>query len=141
MDENLTTLKWNIDQRDDTFYEVRLYRYMGHTHKRKLSTIKVVGLDNEIEKRKLTPNEVELLFFAIENIKIKFDEGNLMIHSAPYDSYRLRIRNSNYNLDFKWISDGIYGNDALSISLMYIIEKLCEIRELDWSELGLDMKE
>ena len=140
MDDNLTTIKWNIDQHDHTYYEVHLYRYLGHTHKRKLSTIKVVGRDNEIEKRTLNQNEVELLFFAIENIKIKFNEGNLLIHTYPYDSYRLRIKNINFNFDFKWTSDGIYGNDALSISLMYIIEKLCEIKELDYSELGLEMK-
>ena len=140
MDENLTTIKWNIDQRDDTYYEVHLYRYLEPHQKRKLSTIKVIGRENEIEKRTLTIDEVESLFFAIEHIKIKFDQGNLQIHTDPYDDYRLRIKNSNFNLDFKWTSDGIYGNEALTISLNYVIEKLCDIRAFNISELGLEAK-
>jgi len=140
MDENLTTIKWNIDKRDDTYYEVHLYRYLGQSHKRKLSTIKVVGRDNEIEKRKLTQDEVEWLFFAIEHIKIKFDDGNILIHTDPYDDYRLRIKNSNFNLDFNWTSDGIYGNEALTMSLNYVIEKLCDIKPFNLNELGLEPK-
>ena len=141
MDDNLTTIKWNIDKRDDTYYEVHLYRYLGQSHKRKLSTIKVVGRDNEIEKRKLTQDEVEWLFFAIEHIKIKFDDGNVLIHTDPYDDYRLRIKNSSFNLDFNWTSDGIYGNEALTMSLNYVIEKLCDIEPFNFSELGLMLKE
>lgn len=140
MDDNLTILKWNIEKLDDTYYETHLYRYLGHQHKRKLSTIKVVGRGNEIEKRTLTEDEVALLFFATEQIKIKYDDGNLMIHSDPYNDYRLRLKNSHFNLDFKWTSDGIYGNDALSISLNYVIEKLCDIRAFDITELGLEPK-
>lgn len=140
MDDNLTILKWNIDNIDDTYFEVHLYRYFGHQKKRKLSTIKIIGRGNEIEKRTLSEDEVGCLFFALENIKFKFDDGNTLIHSDPYDNYRLRIKNSNFNLDFKWTSDGIYGNDALSISLNYLIDKLCDIRELNYSELGLEPK-
>ena len=140
MDENLITLKWNIDQLDDTYYEVHLYKYFGQQNKRKLSTIKVVARGNEIEKRTLTEDEVEWLLFAIQNIKIKFDDGNTLNHTDPSTDYRLRIKNSSFNLDYKWTSDGIYGNDALSVSLMYIVEKLCEIRELDYGELGLHVK-
>lgn len=141
MYSNLTTLKWNIDQRDDTYYEVHLYRHFGQQNKRKLSTIKVVGRGNVIEKRTLTEEEVKTLFFAIEQIKIKFDDGNVLIHTNPYDDYRLRIKNSNFNLDFNWTSDGIYGNESLTISLNYVIEKLSDIRELDCIELGLEQKE
>jgi hypothetical protein len=141
MDENLTTIKWNIDKREDTYYEVHLYRYIGQKENRKLSTIKVVGRGNEIEKRKMTEDEVESLFFALEHIKIKFDDGNVLIHTDPYDDYRLRIKNSNFNLDFEWTSDGIYGNEALTISLNYVIEKLCDIKPFNLSELGLIPKE
>ena len=63
------------------------------------------------------------------------------MHSDPYDEYRLRLKNSNFNLDFKWTSNGIYGNDALFISLMYIIEKLSDIKNLNYTELGLVAKE
>ena len=141
MDENLTTIKWNIDKRDDTYYEVHLYKYLGQQNKRKLSTIKIVGRGNEIEKRTLTEEEVETLFFAIEHIKIKFDDGNVLTHTNPYDDYRLRIKNSNLNLDFNWTSDGIYGNETLTVSLNYVIEKLSNIKELDYIELGLELKE
>ena len=141
MDENLTTIKWNIDKRDDTYYEVHLYKYLGQQNKRKLSTIKIVGRGNEIEKRTLTEEEVETLFFAIEHIKIKFDDGNVLIHTDPYDDYRLRIKNSSFNLDFNWTSDGIYGNEALTMSLNYVIEKLCDIEPFNFSELGLMLKE
>ena len=141
MDDNLTTIKWNIDQHEDTYYEVHLYRYLGQQNKKKLSTIKVVGTGNEIEKRTLAEDEVESLLFAIEHIKIKFDDGNLLIVTNPYDDYRLRIKNSNFNLDFNWTSDGIYGNETLTISLNYVIEKLSDIRELNYTELGLEPKE
>ena len=141
MDDNLTTIKWNIDQHEDTYYEVHLYRYLGQQNKKKLSTIKVVGTGNEIEKRTLAEDEVESLLFAIEHIKIKFDDGNLMIRTLPSDDYRLRIKNSNFNLDFKWTSDGIYGSDALTISLNYVIEKLCDIKPCNFNELGLEPKE
>ena len=141
MDENLTTIKWNIDKRDDTYYEVHLYKYLGQQNKRKLSMIKIVGRGNEIEKRTLTEEEVETLFFAIEHIKIKFDDGNVLTHTNPYDDYRLRIKNSNFNLDFNWTSDGIYRNETLTISLNYVIEKLSNIKELDYIELGLEPKE
>lgn len=140
MDNNLTTIKWNIDQLDDTYYEVHLYRYLGQQNKRKLSTIKVVGRGSEIEKRTLTEDEIETLFFAIEQIKFKYDEGNLLINSDPYDDFRLRLKNSNFTLDFKWTSDGIYGNDALAISLNYVIEKLCDVKAFDIFELGLEPK-
>jgi len=141
MDDSLTTIKWNIDQHEDTYYEVHLYRYLGQQNKKKLSTIKVVGRDNEIEKRKLTQDEVEWLFFAIEHIKIRFDDGNILIHTDPYDDYRLRIKNSNFNLDFNWTSDGIYGNEVLTKSLNYVVEKLCDIKPFNLSELGLVPKE
>ena len=140
MDDSLTTMKWNIDQYDDTYYEVHLYRYLGPHNRRKLSTIKVVGRGNEVEKRTLTQDEVESLFFAIERINIKYDTGNCLTHTDPSDEYRLRIKSSNFSFDFNWTSDGIYGNDALAISLNYVIEKLCDIRELDYSELGLELK-
>ena len=141
MDENLTTIKWNIDQYDETYYEVHLYRYLESHHKRKLSTIKVIARENEIEKRTLTIDEVESLFFAIKRIKIKFDQGNLQDQSHPYDEYRLRLKNSNFNLDFKWTSNGIYGNEALYVSLNYVIKILCDIKAFNLTELGLEPKE
>ena len=141
MDSDLTTLKWNVDLHDDTYYEVHLYRYFGQQNKRKLSTIKVVGRGHEVERRALTEVEVAALIRAIGKITIKFDESSELVHTLPRDDYRLRIKNPNFNLDFKWTSDGIYGNHALSLSLMDIVERLRDIKDLDYSQLGLEPKE
>ena len=51
------------------------------------------------------------------------------------------LKNSNFNLDFNWTSDGIYGNETLTLSLNYVIEKLSNIKELDYIKLGLEPKE
>lgn len=140
MDENLTVIKWNVDQADDAYYEVHLYKYWRQQQKRKLSTLKVVGRGNEIEKRTLTNEEIESLFFALEQVNLKYDDGNEVIVKMPSTDYRLRIKNQYFNLDFKWSSYGIFGNNALQISLDYVIEKLCDLRELDCEELGLEIK-
>jgi len=139
MDGNLTILKWNIDLEDDTYYEVHIYRYFGPQNKRKLSTIKAVGRGNEVVKRALTEVEVSALIRAIGKVAIKFDESSELVHTLPRDDYRLRIKNSNFNLDFKWTSDGIYGNHALSLALTHIVETLCEIS--DYHTLGIEPKE
>jgi len=140
MDDNLTILKWNIDQLNDTYYEVHLYRHLPRTKNIKLSHLKVVGSGNEIEKRTLTEYEIEKLFLAIEQISIKYDNGQIMEYKEPCDEYRLQVKSAGFNLDFKWTTEGIVGYDVLTVSLARVIEAMCDIRELDYPELGLQLK-
>jgi hypothetical protein len=142
MDDRLTIIKWNIDQHDDTYYEFFIYNNLDDSKKVKLSTIKVVGLGNEIEKRSLTIEEVAGLLDSVAKIRVKYDcGGGVLTVTCPADYYRLRIKSSNFNLDFKWSSDGLYGKDALYSSLNNVIKNMCQIRALNWESLGLDYKE
>lgn len=141
MDDRLTIIKWNIDQHEDTYYEFFIYNNLDDCKKIKLSTIKVVGLGNEIEKRSLTTEEVAGLLGAVAKIRLKYDGGSgVTSMTLPADYYRLRIKSSNFSLDFKWSSDGLYGKDALYSSLNRVIKNMCEIRALNWVELGLEFK-
>jgi hypothetical protein len=142
MDDRLTIVKWNIDQHEDTYYEFFIYNNLDDCKKIKLSTIKVVGLGNEIENRSLTTAEVAGLLDKVAKIRVKYDAGGGEISiTLPADYYRLRIKSSNFNLDFKWSSDGLYGKTALYSSLNHVIKKMCEIRALNWEALGLGYKE
>lgn len=141
MDNRLTIIKWNIDQNDHTYYEFFIYSNLDDCKKIKLSTIKVVGVGNEIEKRSLTAAEVAGLLDKIAKIRVKYDAGSgVMSRTDPADYYRLRIKSFDFSLDFKWSNDGLYGKDALYTSLNNVIKNMCEIRALDWIELGLEFK-
>ena len=143
MTNNEIIIRWHIEQLADTYYEAHLFRFFElykERVNRKLSYLKVIAQGNEIEHKILTEKNVNDLLSAIEKINFKFDNCENMFHQDPVIEYKLIIKSENYNLNYKWSTDGIYGNENLYFALKYVIETLCEIRELDYPELGLQLK-
>jgi hypothetical protein len=142
MNENLIKIRWNIDGRKDTYYDINLYHYPNdfEGNPKKLSSIKIVGSGNEVQMRSLTSVEVSNILRGIEKIKFKFIPDSELTITDPSDEYYLRLESNFYKLIFTWDSDGIPGNSALFSSLMSLIDVFLDIEELNVQKLGLEMK-
>ena len=134
-------IKWNIFDLVDVYYEATIYQYGGFEQfstKKKQSKLCVYSKHDLVHRQYLNESDQDHLLFALENIRSKFTDSDVLLRHMPSIPFRLRIKSPHFNLDYKWTDEGIAGNNSLFQTLSYVIETLSDLYPLNLNQLGVE---